>query len=152
MDVGTDVKKEGGKYLKRMLVFMLLICLSILISCQSSAVKDSDIIFNYKGEITSNQEKFEKFIENVTKGKEDGIRIVRYTIEGDPIFDTLNFTGEEIKYIRDNSHDEFGGSDKGEKHATCARLESEETDKGTNYFLVDCSAAIGNYFELKLLH
>jgi hypothetical protein len=44
---------------------------------------DEDIVDSH-GEIT-NIEKFMKLVENVNHGREDKIRVVRYTTEGDPI-------------------------------------------------------------------
>ena len=121
----------------------------MLVACQS--VKDSDIVFSHGGEITSNLDKLEKFIQNVKNGNEDKIRIVRKTIEGDPIFDTLDYNGENIKYTYDNSKDKFGGSDKGEANTTCADLSSENTEKGIKYSLTDCSSDIGKYFDFEIL-
>lgn len=111
---------------------------------------DSDIVFE-RGEIIANSEKFEAFIENLKNGKEDKIRIVRRTTEGDPIFDTLDYNGENITYTYDNSHDEFGGSTKGTQSGTCENLENEQSEKGRIYFLTGCSSEIGKYVEFEVL-
>ena len=139
----------GVKLMSRILILASIILLSMLTACQS--VKDSDIEFSQAGEITSNLNKLEKFIQNVENGNEDKIRIVRKTIEGDPIFDTLDYNGENIKYTYDNSQDKFGGSDKGETNTTCADLDSEITEKGIKYSLIDCSSDIGKYFDFEIL-
>ena len=143
----TLTMKEMG-ILRNVLIITSIILLSMLIACQP--VKDDDVMFNHEGEITSNLDKLEKFIQNVKDGNEDKIRIVRNTTEGDPIFDTLNYNGENIKYTYDNSHDEFGGSDRGKKSATCTNLESEDTEKGSKYYLSDCSSDIGNHFYFQI--
>jgi hypothetical protein len=69
-------------------VFILL----ILISGCSYNPSDEDIVDSH-GEIT-NLEKFMKFVENVNQGIEDKIRVVRYTIEGDPMLHDLDFDGK----------------------------------------------------------
>ncbi|PEZ07251.1 hypothetical protein CN326_08870 [Bacillus sp. AFS018417] len=43
------------------------------------------------------------------------VRIVNYTDEGDPIFQTLDYDGININYLFDDSNDKFGGSHKGKK-------------------------------------
>jgi hypothetical protein len=152
-------KKRKGTFLTAMggyLIILLTIagCSNPFIKGEETigekAVKDSDVVFNQEGKITSNQDKLETFIQNVKNGKKDKIRIVRNTIEGDPIFDTLNSDGEKIEYTYDNSQDAFGGSDKGEEKATCAKLESKNSDSGIKYFLTGCSADIGKYFEFEI--
>ncbi|MBO0588808.1 DUF4362 domain-containing protein [Sporosarcina sp. E16_8] len=122
--------------------------LATLVACQS--VKDSDIVFSQEGEITSNLDKLLKFIQNVENGNEDTIHIVRRTTEGDPIFDTLDYNGESIKYSHDNSKDKFGGSDKGVTNTTCTDLGSENTEKGIKYSLTGCSSNIGKYFDFEI--
>ena len=133
--------------MRRILILASIILLSmLLVACQS--VKDSDIEFDHEGEITSNLDKLEKFIQNVENGNEDKIRIVRYTTEGDPIFDTLDYNGENIKYTYDNSRDKYGSSNK--TTTTCSDLDSEITEKGIKYSLIDCSADIGKYFDFEI--
>ncbi|ANU21979.1 DUF4362 domain-containing protein [Planococcus donghaensis] len=129
---------------KSLSVILLVIFLS---AC--NPVKDSDIEFE-QGEIITNSEKFEAFIENLKNGKEDKIRIVQRTTEGDPIFDTLDYNGENITYTYDNSHDEHGGLNKGTQSGTCENLDSEQSENGRIYRLSGCSSEIGKYFELEV--
>jgi len=128
---------------------LLVILLAIFLSA-CNPVKDSDIQFEQE-EIITNSDKFEAFIENLKNGKEDNIRIVQRTIEGDPIFDTLDYNGENITYTHDNSHDEFADSSKGTKSGTCENLDSEQSENGRIYRLSGCSSEIGKYFELEVL-
>ena len=128
-------------------VLPLILFTVVLSAC--NPVKDSDIVFKQE-EITTNLDKLEGFIENVENGKEDKIRIVRRTTEGDPIFDTLDYNGENIMYTFDNSQDEFGGSDKGKESGTCENLESEKSEKGKKYYLTECSSEIGKYFDFEI--
>ena len=139
--------------MKRTLLILLFIILSsTLIACQQAEdqqVKDNDVVFSNDGEI-SNLDKLEEFIKNIEDGDEDKVRIVRYTIEGDPIFNTLDYNGENIKYTYDDSQDEYAGSNKGEKSTTCANLESRKTKDGVEYHLSDCSSDFGNYFDFQV--
>lgn len=127
---------------------LLLILVAVVLSACNS-VKDSDIVFKQDA-ITNNLDKLEGFIVNVENGKEDKIRIVRRTIEGDPIFDTLDYNGENIKYTYDNSQDKFGGSDKGTESGTCENLESEKSEMGFKYYLTKCSSETGKYFDFEI--
>lgn len=129
-------------------VFFVSLIVIVLSACQS--VKDSDIVFDYQGEITSNLGKLEEFIVNVKNGTEDKVRIVRNTLEGDPIFDTLDYNGETIQHTYDNSQDKHGGSDKGTESGTCESLERKKSEKGIKYYLTNCSSEAGKYFEFEM--
>ena len=131
--------------MRRALLFILLPI--VLGAC--NPVKADDIEFKHDGSI-ENVDKLEEFIENVEKGKVDHIRIVRRTIEGDPIFDTLRYNEKMITYIHDDSHDEFGGSEKEKEPVTCLGLDSKKSEIGKKYFLTTCSSTVGNYFEFEI--
>ncbi|ANU14447.1 hypothetical protein B481_0201 [Planococcus halocryophilus Or1] len=126
----------------------LLILLAIFLSA-CNPVKDSDLVIEQE-EIITNSEKFEAFIENLNNGKEDKIRIVRRTTEGDPIFDTLDYNGENITYTHDNSHDKYADSSKGTQSGTCENIDNEQSENERIYRLSGCSSEIGKYFELEV--
>jgi hypothetical protein len=111
-------------------VFILL----ILISGCSYNPSDEDIVDSH-GEIT-NLEKFMKFVENVNQGIEDKIRVVRYTIEGDPKLHDLDFDGKIITSTTDTTRDEFG--DGSVRTASCKSIDVKETDESTEYTLSRC--------------
>ena len=106
----------------------------ILISGCSFNPSDEDIVDSH-GEIT-NIEKFMEFVENVNQGREDKIRVVRYTIEGDPLLHDLEYDGENITSTTDTTRDEFG--DGSVSTATCKSINVEETDETTDYILSGC--------------
>lgn len=108
------------------------------------AIKNGDVV-NVHGRV-QNIERFESFLANVEANEKDQIRITSYTIEGDPIFDTLDFNGEEILYNYDNSQDAFAGTDKGQQSTICSKIEKEKTDDGVLYRLSGCTSEIGNAF------
>lgn len=139
--------------------FSTVLLSMLLISCQQSttdnpkkpysseeAIKNGDIV-NVHGEL-SNLEKFNQFIENVNKGVKDKVRITSYTIEGDPIFYNLDYSGEEIKYTYDASQDSYGAS--GKQSATCSDIVSSNNENGVEYHLSKCSSDVGNTFNFQI--
>lgn len=69
--------------------------------------------------------------------KKDKIRIVNYTIEGDPIFTHLNYDGNSIKIGIDNSKDKFGGNRLFNTKIKCNEL-VKEVGHLTEYRLENC--------------
>lgn len=128
--------------------FSLILLTIFLTAC--NPIEDSDIVIE-QNEITANPDKFEAFIGNLENGKQDSIRIVRSTTEGDPIFETLNYDGQIITYVYDNSYDQYGGTNKGIQRGICENLENETSETGIVYRLSGCSSEVGKYFELEVL-
>lgn len=101
------------------------------------AVKRGDVV--YQSEVV-NLERFEQFLNNLSKNKEDKIRVTGYTHEGDPIYQDLQFDGKAIQYRYDNSNDEYAGNDKGVKTDVCTRIVEKENEQGDIEYLVSgCS-------------
>lgn len=117
--------------MKKAIWFVLLL---ILISGCNYNPSVEDIVDSH-GEIT-NIEKFMKFVENVNQGREDKIRVVRYTTEGDPILHDLEYDGEIITSTTDTTRDEFGNGSV--STATCKSINVKETDETTDYILSGC--------------
>ncbi|MDC2865485.1 DUF4362 domain-containing protein [Bacillus sp. BP-3] len=114
--------------------------------------KKSDIIVKIGGE--SNLDKFQQFLTHVKNGKADKVRIVYYTDEGDPIFQTLDYDGININYLFDDSNDKFGGSQKGKKSDVCKGIMKEKSDEAVSYKLSECKGNRKNvsYFLLEVRH
>ncbi|HDR6309162.1 TPA: DUF4362 domain-containing protein [Bacillus cereus] len=117
------------------------ICLFLfsLVACSQSNIaidKENDVIVKRAG--ISNLDKFEKFVLNAGQGKVDKIRIVQYTHEGDPIFQTLEHSENDILYVLDNRKDQFAGEDKGLYKDSCKRIVKEQHESKTAYRLIDC--------------
>ncbi|MBY7114068.1 DUF4362 domain-containing protein [Bacillus sp. 17RED48] len=110
-----------------------------LVACSQPNIeidRKNDVIVKRAG--ISNLDKFEKFILNVDQGKVDKIRIVQYTHEGDPIFQTLEHSENDILYVSDNRKDQFAGEDKGLHKDNCKRIVKEQRELQTAYRLIDC--------------
>ena len=117
------------------------ICLFLfnLVACSqpNNAIdKKNDVIA--KGAEISNLDKFEQFVLNVEQGKVDKVRIVHYTHEGDPIFQKLEHSENDILYVSDNRKDQFAGEDKGLHKDSCKRIVKEQRESQTAYRLIDC--------------
>ncbi|RWS42495.1 DUF4362 domain-containing protein [Bacillus mycoides] len=118
------------------------ICLFLfsLVACSqptSTIDKKNDVIV--KGAGTSNLDKFEQFVLNVDQGKVDKIRIVHYTHEGDPIFQTLEHSGKDVLYVLDNRQDQFAGDHKGLHKDSCKSIVKEQRKSEITYRLIECT-------------
>lgn len=83
-----------------------------------------------------NLERFHQFIENIKNDIADEIRIVRYTTEGDPIIQDVNFDGEMIETTLDSRRDSYGSGSL--DTTTCQSIKVEEKAERTDYLLTDC--------------
>lgn len=80
----------------------------------------------------SNYMKLDDFIE----GKMDSQRVVRYTIEGDPIYYQVTHRNDRIELRYDTTKDKFGSPNV--TVYMCDTLQKEETDTEQTYTLTDC--------------
>jgi hypothetical protein len=95
----------------------------------------SEDIVDTHGNIT-NLNRFFAFSENVQKGNEDKIRVVRYTTEGDPMIHDLAYDGKIIKSTSDTRRDKFGSGNLNTN--ICKSIEVVETKERTDYTLSNC--------------
>ncbi|MFJ7934524.1 DUF4362 domain-containing protein [Sporosarcina sp. NPDC096371] len=101
----------------------------------------SEDIIGMNGEI-ENIERFKEFLNNVEKGKNDNIRVVIYTVEGDPMLHELEYDGEVIKSTTDTRRDKFGEGSI--INTTCTSIEVVETTERTDYILEGCENGLDN--------
>ncbi len=91
---------------------------------------------------------FETFVENVQAGKEGKIRIVNFTIEGDPIFTLLRYDGNSIRVTVDNSKEKHGGNRWFHTKDTCTEI-VKEVGVSVVYSLKNCEiTSSNNYYHL----
>lgn len=120
---------------------VLLLCILLIVGCQNTnsitkppvSVPEDAIIVRQKIE---NIERFQQFLNNIAKSKKDKITIVHYTVEGDPILDTLEYVGQALKYSHDTRQDEYG--EKTVTAATCTKISVEEDNAGATYTVEGC--------------
>jgi len=117
--------------MKKTIWFMLIL---LLMSGCSYNPSDEDIVDTH-GEIT-NLEKFMKFVDNVSQGTKDKIRVVRYTTEGDPMLHDLEYDGKIITSTTDTTRDKFGNGNV--STTTCKSIDVKESDARTDYDLSGC--------------
>lgn len=118
---------------------IILFALIVFISTRSydfeQSIAQGDVV-NMHGQVY-NYSVLETFVGNVESKKRDKIRIVNYTIEGDPIFTDLNYDGNSIKVEIDNSKDKFGGNRLFNTKDKCNEL-VKEVGVTTEYRLENC--------------
>ncbi|TCW59148.1 uncharacterized protein DUF4362 [Bacillus thuringiensis] len=76
---------------------------------------------------------------NVDQGKVDKIRIVQYTHEGNPIFQTVEYSGIDILHVLDNRQDRFAGNHTSIDEDSCKRIAKEQRESEMAYRLIDCA-------------
>jgi hypothetical protein len=139
---------------KKCLTFILISVLMILSACGTNpsvqeqgqasnnlnSAENNEIV-NMHGTV-KNLDRLDLFVENVAAKKSDEIKITHYTIEGDPIYDTVTFDGKELKITNDNSEDKFGSGEI--STYTCKNMTKNESGTELEYLLIDCKAPDGS--------
>jgi hypothetical protein len=140
--------------LKKCLTFILISVFMILSACGTNpSVKEQGQASNNLNSVENNEivnmhgtvknlYRLNLFVENVAAKKSDEVKITHYTIEGDPIYNTVTFDGKQLKITNDNSEDKFGS---GEIFTyTCKNLTKNESETELEYLLIDCEAPDGS--------
>ncbi|OIU70469.1 hypothetical protein BHE18_12210 [Rossellomorea aquimaris] len=96
----------------------------------------SDDVVNRHGKI-ENLDQFEAFFENVQNDKKAHIRIVSYTIEGDPILHDLEYDGDVIHSFEDSRRDAYGSGET--VKMKCRKIEFTPSDRQSEYNLKECN-------------
>ena len=129
--------------LKKYMGFLALSSIVLLSGCNNAVdskpkyvEKESDILDKH-GEI-ENKERFDQFLKNVQQGKEDTIRIVHYTKEGDAILHDYEFKNKVIHVTQDNSHDNYGDTEI--TKTTCKKIKENKDSGKTSYTLMGCTS------------
>ncbi|WP_082112512.1 DUF4362 domain-containing protein [Paenibacillus sp. DMB20] len=119
--------------MNRSLCFTLINALLLavfLTSCSPKINKAEDVIDTH-GKV-SNLEKLDQFMEQSIAI----VRIVRYTVEGDPIFYALSHADDRIALRYDPSQDKYGSSEI--VNYVCDRLEKKDDKAMVEYVLTGC--------------
>ncbi|MDF9759482.1 hypothetical protein OKW24_001255 [Peribacillus simplex] len=124
---------------------LIVMLLTLLIDCSISLSENedeqftpaqTDIVSKHDG--IENLTRLKDFIQNVSKGKEDKIRVVSYTKEGDPIISDITFNVETLEVTSDTTKDEYG--DKTIKTHQCKTIEVIKNENNQDeYVLKGCS-------------
>ncbi|WP_284037230.1 DUF4362 domain-containing protein [Neobacillus sp. 114] len=121
-------------------VLFLLICL-LLSGCQSTSAPPTkvkpgknDVVETHGG--LENFRRLDQFVKHVQNNKKDKVRLIRYTIEGDPIFHDLAYDGSNLKFTLDTTEDKFGQGEV--TTTTCESIQKQESETETKYMLTGC--------------
>ncbi|MCG7345194.1 DUF4362 domain-containing protein [Sporosarcina sp. ACRSL] len=107
-------------------------------------VKDVDVV-NTHGSIKG-LESMQNFYDNLQNGISSDLRIVHYTIEGDPIVTDLKYKEDTVKVTYDSTRDKFGNGEI--KTFTCTDLLEEINPTNTNYIATGCSDGLSGMVQI----
>ncbi len=91
-------------------------------------------------------EKMKNFYSNLQNGISSELRIVHYTIEGDPIVTDLNYKEDTVKVTYDSTRDNFGSGEI--TTVTCSDLLEEVNPTNTSYIATGCSDGFFGMIEI----
>ncbi|MCJ8008452.1 DUF4362 domain-containing protein [Lederbergia wuyishanensis] len=98
-------------------------------------VKNVDVL-NSHGSIEG-LERMKIFYDNMQNAVPSDLRIVHYTIEGDPIVTDLTYNGESLDVKYDSTRDAFGSGEITTNR--CGNIVEEVNPTNTSYIAVDCT-------------
>lgn len=112
---------------------------------------NGDLVFISQAK-TYNEEQLIEFVKKVEQNTPDWIRIVRYTLEGDPIIQMVSYNDGMFKYTIDYSRDSFGSDEI--REAECSSMVSSNGELSgkpyTEFTLKGCSPDRETYSLYKL--
>ncbi|OCA90489.1 hypothetical protein A8F94_00955 [Bacillus sp. FJAT-27225] len=125
-------------YTKILAVFLIV----ILAGCNNTANGETDNFKPAKTDVVDmhgqveNRESLDQFIDDVNKDVNSKVTVIRYTIEGDPIIHDLTYERNEITFVFDTTHDQYGSGIVDTN--TCKTISKAETDTSMKYLLNQC--------------
>ncbi len=135
--------------MKMKYIIYLFVLASLLVACNTSngsseiqervkpsvkGVSDVDVVNTHGG--VEGVEKMQVFYENTQKGIAADLRIVHYTIEGDPMVTDLSYNGDTIEVKHDTTRDTFGSGQVTTN--TCGNMLVESYPTNISYIVTDC--------------
>ncbi|MEC1722699.1 DUF4362 domain-containing protein [Schinkia azotoformans] len=95
-------------------------------------------------------ERMQSFYDNIKNGVPADLRIVHYTIEGDPIITDLTYNGESLEVKDDNTRDKYGSGEI--RTNSCGDMIKEVNPTNTSYIAIDCEAGPFGKEELLIIN
>ncbi|EKN69803.1 hypothetical protein BABA_08426 [Neobacillus bataviensis LMG 21833] len=125
-----------------LIVFIIVFC-TFITGCQLDKAHSDDYpkkpteneVVNIHGGL-ENIERLDLFVKNTQNGKKDKVRLTQYTIEGDPIFQDLEYDGDKVAIKIDSTKDKFGGGEV--RSYVCKGIQKQESNTETKYLLEEC--------------
>lgn len=138
-------------------LILLFICFFMaLVGCKTTPtapspkkLKQEGYIVDQHGQV-SHLEKMERFFADYQNERPSSIKLVRYTIEGDPIFYTLKYNGTNITLIENTTKDKFAVT-KSTTSNTCSGIVRQEEEGTTVYMLKNCKENSANNGIIEIL-
>lgn len=135
---------------KKVYLMLILFVFLVFFGCTKSpsnkepfVPESTDIVSSYKG--IENVARLKDFIRNVRNEKEDQIRVVSYTKEGDPIISDISFNGESLEVERDTTLDKYGENTITNHHCKSISVMKDENNHD-QYILTECSGFQRPYY------
>jgi hypothetical protein len=136
-------------------LWLLGIIFVLLTGCQESdqaaqptnkndSALNADVVDEHGG--ISGLDKMENYFQQVGKKEKGDLRVVSYTIEGDPILTDLAYDGKQIEVKHDSTRDQYGSG--GVDTFQCGKLKQEENPTNLSYYLTDCDGVQGNMWDI----
>ncbi|MDP4085314.1 MAG: DUF4362 domain-containing protein [Bacillota bacterium] len=130
---------------KTMMLVFFLVFFALMSGCEFNKPNSKNVetfkstnndVIEIHGSL-ENIERLDAFVKNTQSNKKDQIRLIRYTIEGDPILHGLDYDGTNLTFTLDTTRDKFGKG--GVEAFSCKSIEKKETNTETAYLLNGCS-------------
>lgn len=118
---------------------LVLIFLALIMSaCGGQSTNSNKIgdVIDIHGNV-EHLDRMDEFVQKASNYEEASIRVVHYTIEGDPIYHDLFVKEQNIELKYDTREDKFGSGRV--TTYTCDKLERIETDTQLDYTLKGCT-------------
>lgn len=130
---------------KRLLIILGIV---LLLGCNKEQSMPEDVnneyvaapddVIDKQGNII-NLDLLDEFVTNVTEGKQGNIRIVKYTTEGDPIIQDLEYDAKEILVTNDPTRDRYGSDQI--STISCQSIDQKNTTGELEYQLAQCGSS-----------
>jgi hypothetical protein len=125
-------KPGDGEWMNRVYIFVVIFIV-LLTGCKNINT-DGDFVV-VQGIVKAETGIVDSFVSATQKGNRSSIRIVQYTVEGDPIITTVTFDGKKYFGTVDATRDKFGSS--GVREFAYPYLKVFEDDGSTIVILVN---------------
>lgn len=150
--------------MKRIMYLLVsVVCMMTVAACQTTVspstgaheterevkgVDNVDVI--HRHDSIEGLERIVHFYDKVKGGTAADLRIVQYTIEGDPIVTDLRYDGKLLEVIYDTTRDKFGVGEV--MTMVCGDLIKEVNPTNTTYLAVDCGGEPYDIYDILSSH
>jgi paraquat-inducible protein B len=109
-----------------------------------NGVQNTDVVDTH-GQV-ENVNELDDFVDHVKANVEDEVRIIQYTVEGDPMITDLVYDGQSISYTHDTTRDNFGN---GEVTTTRCETITKRTSNIETVYQLQCNGGNNNILTIR---